>query len=403
MQPVRSSPRTEAGRILDHDGAAESHAQILDNHVSEVSGFRHGFHRASWYLHRSHVTPYERRGTPRAGVRPAEQPAQPLRVTSESSAVMRHRSPRQSGFGASARPTALPLADIILPPDRRMALCTDHLGRPILYSGAFSSWLNRMAQTRDYLTESTRPAVMASLAELVSLLAAQDDPLRERCFMLANEALASCNDNVADALNDMHILVFDAAFNPADKTEEEIFTLGRRCFALDLVDRHTVNYLGACRRAGRPHREEIEVKLAFRLALKSRFQLPVQSQSMLYAPSANLTKEDCDTACKEVQSGMDDDSQLAAFIRQWSPLKRYVQHRFAPEIAQTHERFVRRGELLEKRSEKGELSEQAYLDAYAALSSERVLACQSLVDQKSEELIAGRLKTIAEQKNRIRT
>jgi hypothetical protein len=403
MQPVRISPRTEAGRIVDAGGGAvsyvpsQAHGPGPENHVSEFSRYRHGFNRASWYLHRSHFTPYERSDTPRPRSRfqAAGSPVPAPRVGSSSSAESGHQSPHQSSPGDPARTMSFQLADILLPPERRMVLCTDHLGQPSRYSGAFCQWLNRMAQTRDYLTESTRPAVMESLAELVSSLAGQDIALRERCFLLANEALSTCNDNVADALNDMHALVFDAAFNPAGKTEKEIFALGRQFFALDLVDRHTVNYLKACRRNGRPHREEVEVKLAFRLALKSHFQLPIQSRSMLYAPSANLTTGDYDAAHRDVQSGIDDNAQFAGFMRQWSPLKRYVQYRFAPEIELVHQRFELRGGILEERSERGELSDQAYMDAYAALSVARAEASQALINQKIQALIDGAMRSNA--------
>jgi hypothetical protein len=395
MQPVRSSPRTEAGRILDGDGAAENYAAVPASQVSEISRYRHGFNRASWYLHRSHLTPYDRNGLhqSRSRLQAVGWPVPSSRVTTSTPAEFGHPSSwRQSIPDAPARTVSSPLADILLSPDRRTALCTDHFGQPILYSGAFCHWLNRMAQTRDYLTESTRPAVMESLEELVSSLTAQDTALRERCFLLANEALATCNDNVADALNDMHALVFDAAFNPAGKTEEEIFTLGRRFFAFDLVDRHTVNYLKSCRRNGRPHREEVEVRLAFRLALKSRFQLPIQSQSMLYAPSANLTTADFDTAHGEVQAGIDDVAQFAQFMRQWSPLTRYAQHRFASDIGMVHQRFELRGQMLEERSEKGELLDQAYMDAYAVLSLERAEAEHSLIQQKIQALIENAMR-----------
>jgi hypothetical protein len=281
----------------------------------------------------------------------------------------------------------LPLVEVVLPSDLRAVFEQDDSGNPIAQADSFYEWLDRMEDTSDFEQAATRPTLVASLKDLVANLRTAGSGLRERCFAMAADALTSCEDRAADALNDMHAIVFDATANLAGKTDIELRGLARRYFALHLVDVHVAHYLEALDPDDEAHKEEVEVRLAFRLALKQQFNLPVQSNGMLYQVYANINTDAKRAACSAVQGGLDDKKGFAAFLAAWPPVRRCVEQRSAGDVQALTEDYLAEGGRLEDAAENGQCTSQEYQEAYDALKAKCAEAGQHLVDKGMQEII----------------
>jgi hypothetical protein len=281
----------------------------------------------------------------------------------------------------------LPLAEIVLPRDQRATFERDDNGNPIAQADSFYEWLDRMEDTSDFDQTATRPALMESLKDLVASLRTAGSDLRERCFAMAADALTSCEDRAADALNDMHAVVFDATANLAGKTDTELRGLARRYFALHLADVHAAHYLEALDADDESHQEEVEVRLALRLSLKEQFNLPVQSNGMLYQVYANIGTDAKRAACRAVQGGLDDKKRFAAFLGVWPPLRRCVEQQSAGDVRALTEEYLAEGGRLEDAAENGQCTSKEYQDAYDALRAKCAEAGQRVVDKGMQEII----------------
>lgn len=281
----------------------------------------------------------------------------------------------------------LPLAEIVLPLDQRGTFGKDDNGHPMAQADSFYAWLDRMEETTDFEQAPARPALIESLRNLVASLRTADGGLRERCFAMADDALTSCEDRVADALNDMHALVFDATANLAGKADSELRGLARSYYALHLLDVHTARYLERLSVEDRPHEEEVEVRLAFRLSLKGQFHLPIQSTGMLYQGYANISPDDKRAACRVVQAGLGDKNGFSAFLATWPPLRRCVEQRSAGDLQTLTENYLAEGGRLEDAAENGQCTSQEYQEAYNALKTKCVEAGRRLVDKGMQDIV----------------
>jgi hypothetical protein len=280
-----------------------------------------------------------------------------------------------------------PLVDILLPRDRRAAFETDENGAPIPQVDSFYDWLERMTDTSDFEQDTTRAILMESLKELVASLSTAGGELRQRCFAMAADALASCDDRVADGLNDMHAVIFVATADLAAKTDNELRELARGYFALHLVDDEAVQYLKSLEAEDGSHEEEVEVRLSLRLSLKEQFNLPVQSNGMLYQVCANVGAEAMCAARRAVQDGLNDKKAFGAFLAEWPPLRRCVEQRSADTVRALTEIHMAEGGRLEDATESGRYTSQEYQEAYDTLRAKCTRAAQRVVDKGMQEII----------------
>jgi hypothetical protein len=294
------------------------------------------------------------------------------------------------------RSTATALLNSLLDPQQQEAFATDESGRPIPLADAFYSWIKRMTETADYRNTATRPALVHKLHQLVADLQSGSGVLRSSCFHMALEAMETCGDRVADAMNDMHVAIFNDTFNPATKTLEQMLALGRSFHALQLVDSHAFRYLNDLRQAGRPHREEVEVKMAFRVNLEEEFALPLRADNMLYQRCADLTITHYDAARQQVRAGLGDAKGAIAFLSDWAPLRRYAMQQCRDKINDAHEEFAQRQEALDDLVGEGALPEGEYNSSARKLMQAREEATVALVDEWLRQIIDDAVRPLTD-------
>ncbi|MBO9548565.1 MAG: hypothetical protein J7573_03855 [Pseudomonas sp.] len=112
--------------------------------------------------------------------------------------------------------------------------------------------------------------------------------LRESIF--SNAAALTCQDSVALRFSDLELrmMVWRAeAEAMAGDQEQALLRLGRQLWRLDELDRVALQDIQACRLDGGDP-DQVEVALAYRLALRADLDLPVRTQGMAFRPVAGV-------------------------------------------------------------------------------------------------------------------
>ncbi|MEG0858311.1 MAG: NEL-type E3 ubiquitin ligase domain-containing protein [Pseudomonas sp.] len=126
--------------------------------------------------------------------------------------------------------------------------------------------------------------------------------LREELFNYTTQTL-TCEDSVALCFSNLELrmLVWRARFT-ADNPQDALLHLGRQLWRLEEVDRIALEDIQARRSAG-GNPDEIEVGLAYRLALRDALDLPAQPDQMLYGDIAGVDADRIAQAQARVVAG----------------------------------------------------------------------------------------------------
>ena len=154
-------------------------------------------------------------------------------------------------------------------------------------SEAFFELVNGLAHTGDFRS----PAGAANLAtRLLEMLGAMegDDALRRELF--GHAQAVTCQDSVALRFSDLEVRlrVWEAQHGAmADAQQQGLLRLGRQLWRLETVHRIALEDFLSRRAAGEDP-DEVEVVLAYRLALRSDLDLPVRITTMRFGYLADV-------------------------------------------------------------------------------------------------------------------
>lgn len=141
--------------------------------------------------------------------------------------------------------------------------------------------------------------------------------LREQIFSQVSRDL-TCQDSAALAFSNLEVslLAWRARLNAASGAEEQaLMHLGQQLWRLDEVDRIALEDIRQ-RRAGGGNPDEIEVVLAYRLALRETLDLPLEPSDMLFAEVAGLTPQRISAAREQVLARENPDSLAQSIVDQ---------------------------------------------------------------------------------------
>ncbi len=264
-------------------------------------------------------------------------------------------------------------------------LSLDDQRQPIEHAPSFFAWLERMATTQDYLNASHRPALESQLGGLIQDLRA-DESLRRTCFAIADEAVTSCDDRIALALNDMHLAAINARAVRDEIDAPTLVALGRSMFAMELVNRHARDAIAAL-----PGREDIEVMLHFQTALRERFDLPVQTQGMLYRGVSGVTDADITLAENRILDTLTDGHSLKDFLLSWPPLHSFIERMHAATFGQLESTFHEQLNDIGEQLAAGAMNETDYLARSNQIMQERLNARRELATTLLDNLLPDSL------------
>lgn len=185
------------------------------------------------------------------------------------------------------------------------------------HAEAFRTFLLKLPETAEYVSDSCRPAFIQRIRQLLDVL--QTTPaLRTSAFELVFEAASSCGDRVALALNNIEIARINYHAEQGHTTAEELITLRTGMFRLRVLEELAHQKIAALRNQTEAILDEVEVVLGFQVLLAEEMDLPAVARSMRYQRSSNITPADLQHAREQVAL-REQRNEFVKFIAEWQP------------------------------------------------------------------------------------
>jgi Leucine-rich repeat (LRR) protein len=223
------------------------------------------------------------------------------------------------------------------------------------------SLIGRLRRSADFLRAR---GSLTSRVWAVLQAAAADSDLRVLLNGMAEEAITTrtCEDGVRLEFNQIEIQVFSRTSLlgiPDNERGGTLYRLMRRLYRLDAVDRIARESTGT--------RDEAEVRMAYRVGLAERLDLPLAPGNMLYREAAALTEtEISDVAARVLQSETSDEFlRVASHCEFWQNWLRESQAQAFDELQSV---FNQERERLEDQFPE---LDQAYLERAKAMDDDQ--------------------------------
>ncbi|MNZ58853.1 E3 ubiquitin-protein ligase ipaH3 [compost metagenome] len=165
-------------------------------------------------------------------------------------------------------------------------------------SNDFFDMLRRLLETADF-----QQSAQALANRVFTMIRAMNDhaSLREALLNQVTQNL-TCQDSVALCFSNLELrMLVWRAESSADNPQAALLYLGRQLWRLDEVDRIALEDIQA-RRASGSDPDQIEVALAYRLALRDALDLPAQPSDMLFGEVAGLDAQRIARALARVEA-----------------------------------------------------------------------------------------------------
>lgn len=212
-----------------------------------------------------------------------------------------------------------------------------------------------------------------------------DEGLRERLMGLAKALRhqATCGDGRILLFNELEVEVFeyDALKSIAPEHKgRELLKLSRRLFRLSQVEEVASRRIGT-----HPAIDPAEIRLAYRIGLAQRLDLPDQPKGMLFANLAQVTAADLDQAYTRIiaqeQTTVFNDQLVAR--KYW---RDYLEEKYPVEFTRVQQQFQEKCSALEDKY--AEFNE-AYFEELKTLESDNRVDRKNLLSElTSRELVA---------------
>lgn len=232
-------------------------------------------------------------------------------------------------------------------------------------TGDFFAMLGRLLTTADF--QQNGQALANRVFAMIRAIN-EHASLREELLNQVTQNL-TCQDSVALCFSNLELrmLVWRAQFM-ADNQQDALIHLGRQLWRLDEVDRIALEDIQARRAAG-SNPDEIEVGLAYRLALRDALDLPAQPGDMLFREVAGLDSRVIARAQAQVEAAETPEQLARSLVAReyWQDhLLQTERTRFATLDAPFHERLA------------------ALMDAETVPDGERVAQMNRIRDERQE-------------------
>lgn len=245
----------------------------------------------------------------------------------------------------------------------------------------FFNLLTKMEGTADFLTGR---ADLVRRVHTVLRVADSDAGLRDTIFEMARSG-ATCVDGQILLFSDIEVKAFEFETSKSIAPGQQgnvLFRLGRNLFRLGKVEK-IANRDIVQRQAQRRSIDPAEVRLAYRIGLAERLELPGQPRGMRY--SGNVSPAMLDAAHAEVIAA----EQSSAFMddlvgrKYWSD---YLKDKYPERFAQVREGFAgREHDVDEAYPNYGEGAQEQYRTAMQAIEADLLFEQGTLVRELSEK------------------
>ncbi|MFB4390603.1 MULTISPECIES: NEL-type E3 ubiquitin ligase domain-containing protein [unclassified Pseudomonas] len=250
----------------------------------------------------------------------------------------------------------------------------------------FFNLLSRLLETSDYQNLAHRPGLATRVFTLMQAMC-EHAGLREAVFSDAQVAL-TCQDSATLRLSNLELraLVWRARVQAGEGGQEAaLLHLGRQLWRLDEVDRIALEDIQARREDGADP-DQIEVGLAYRLALRDELDLPAQPQDMAFAEVAGLDQGRIDRALAQVRTAQTPE-RVALSLAQRDFWQEHLLNQHAERFEALDAAFFERQQALMDAPEA--LPEGAYLEAMNRIGDERQAARLALMRTLTRQALEG--------------
>lgn len=244
----------------------------------------------------------------------------------------------------------------------------------------FFNLLTRLEGTTDFMTGR---ADLVRRVHTVLRVADSDAGLRDTIFELAR-AGATCVDGQILLFSNIEVKVFEFETSKSiapGQHGQVLFRLGRNLFRLGKVE-EIANRDIAQRRAQRRSTDPAEVRLAYRIGLAERLELPGQPRGMRY--SGNVSSAMLEAAHAEVIAAEQSPALIDELVgrQYWSD---YLKEKYPERFAQLREGFAgREHDVDEQFPNYGEGAQEQYKIAMQAIEADLVFEQGKLLRELSE-------------------
>lgn len=196
----------------------------------------------------------------------------------------------------------------------------------------------------------------------------------------------TCGDGLALVFGDMEVRV--RVFSIMSSTPQaaqplELFKMTRSLDRLDQVEKIALREIALRQHQG-DRVDEAEVRLAYRVGLQARLDLPGQAQTMLFSNIAKVTDADLQDAHSEIITRESTQAFFESLIARefWMS---YLEARYASDFDVVKRPFSERLSVLDELPA-NQQSDQQYLDRIALISSEREQALNEFAIRLSMQI-----------------
>ncbi len=216
-----------------------------------------------------------------------------------------------------------------------------HMLEALPNASQFFNLIERLTQTADFQHMTGARFLAGRVLEMMRAMTRSAQLCGE---LFDNAAQLSCQDSVALRFSDLElrVLVWRAQAEAATGNQEQVLLrLGRQLWRLDELDRFALQDIQA-RQLDGGDPDQIEVVLAYRVALREQLDLPVLTQGMTYREVAGVDSGRIARARNWVQSNETGERLASALIERefWrTHLRSAYQARFEALNAPFHERL----------------------------------------------------------------
>ena len=238
--------------------------------------------------------------------------------------------------------------------------------------------LDQLQFTQDYIQD--RPGLTRRVWNVLQA-AASDSQLRDELFIIGHSDV-TCGDGRILLFSDLEVKVFE--FNAlrsvvAGQEGPALLELGRRLFRLGQVE-EVAQFAYQSRRGA----DAAEVRLAYRISLSERLDLPAQPRGMQYSHAAKVTEQEIESAYLKIKAAENSPAFMEQLILQGYWIN-YLKRQYPEEFLALEERFEVEHKALEDRhADLGEV----YQQELGALDERKRSEEQLLRERLSGEVLA---------------
>ncbi|KPW73416.1 Leucine rich repeat domain-containing protein [Pseudomonas cannabina] len=234
------------------------------------------------------------------------------------------------------------------------------------------------SNNREELTERVWAMIMS---------AAASRDLRFQLFDLAAHP-QTCGDGLALIFGDMeiHVQVFSIMSSASEAAQPlALFKMSRSLDRLDQLEKIARRDI-VRRQEMREPVDEAEVRLAYRIGLQARLELPGQPRTMLFSNMARVTDTDLEAAYTEITTRESSRAFFESLVARefWM---NYLEVRYAPDFEPVKMPFLQRLAALDELPP-NQQSDQQYLDQIAQIAKEREQAVNDFAISLSRQISA---------------